>query len=187
MPSLMQLWAPILLAALLVQVTSTLVHMVLKWHNSDYRKLPNEDQVRAAIRAGSPAPGQYIVPHCLDPNEMKQPEVAQKWVEGPVGMMYIIKNGAPSIGPQIGAWAAFNLVIAFFVAYVSSRTLPIGTEYLKVFQVVGAISFLAYAGGQVPAAIWYGKPWSATVKDIIDSLLYGLMTAGAFGWLWPRG
>jgi hypothetical protein len=23
-------------------------------------------------------------------------------------------------------------------------------------------------------------------RDIFDSLLYGCLTAGAFGWLWPR-
>ncbi len=187
MVSLAQLWAPILLAALLVHVTSTLIHMVLKWHNSDYRKLPNEDQVRAAVRAGNPEPAQYIFPHCTDHKEMAKPENMQKWMEGPVGLMYVMKSGAPSIGPQIGRWAVFNIIMAVFVAYVASRTLPIGTDYLKVFQVVGTVTFLAYAGGQVPSSIWMGKPWSATWKDVADSLLYGLVSAGAFGWLWPRG
>ena len=132
MPSLMQLWAPILLAALLVQVTSTLIHMVLKWHNSDYRKLANEDQVRAAIRAGNPAPGQYVLPHCLDPNEMKKPDVAQKWVEGPVAMLYVIKNGAPSIGPQIGSWAAFSQ--AFFEVLVRRPAIPTNSEHDHVWR-----------------------------------------------------
>ena len=38
----------------------------------------------------------------------------------------------------------------------------------------------------VPAAIWMGKPWSVAWKEVFDGLLYGLVTAGAFGWLWPR-
>jgi hypothetical protein len=55
-----------------------------------------------------------------------------------------------------------------------------------VFRIVGAVGFLAYAAGQVPAAIWMGKPWSVAAKDVFDGLLYGLVTAGTFGWLWPR-
>jgi hypothetical protein len=31
-----------------------------------------------------------------------------------------------------------------------------------------------------------GRPWSATIKELIDGLIYGMMTAGAFGWLWPK-
>ena len=58
--------------------------------------------------------------------------------------------------------------------------------YLKVFQVVGATAFLGYAAGQVPAAIWMGKPWIVAWKEVFDGLIYGLVTAGAFGWLWPR-
>ena len=61
-----------------------------------------------------------------------------------------------------------------------------GTEYLKVFQVMGTVAFLAYAGGVLPGAIWMGKPWSIAAKEVLDGLIYGLVTAGAFGWLWPR-
>lgn len=57
------LWLPILVAAVLVFVVSSLIHMLFEWRNSDYRKLPNEDHVLAALRAGSPAPGQYVLPH----------------------------------------------------------------------------------------------------------------------------
>ncbi len=35
--------------------------MVIKWHAGDYRGFANEDAVRAAIRAGNPAPGRYVV------------------------------------------------------------------------------------------------------------------------------
>jgi hypothetical protein len=28
--------------------------------------------------------------------------------------------------------------------------------------------------------------WSATLKNMFDGLLYALVTAGTFGWLWPR-
>jgi hypothetical protein len=43
MAMLASLWLPILLAAVGVFVVSSLIHMLFKWHNRDYRKLPNED------------------------------------------------------------------------------------------------------------------------------------------------
>ena len=52
MVTLQQLLFPILLSAVLVFVMSSLIHMVLKWHNTDYRKISNGDAVRAAISAG---------------------------------------------------------------------------------------------------------------------------------------
>jgi hypothetical protein len=68
------LWMPIAVSAVLVFIASSLVHMVFKWHNVDYRKLANEDEVRAAIRSGSPAtPGEYMIPHCLDGKDFKNP------------------------------------------------------------------------------------------------------------------
>jgi hypothetical protein len=186
MVSLMQLWVPILVSGLLVFIASSVIHMVLKYHNSEYRKLPNEDEVRAAIRKAAPAPGQYIMPHCVDPKEQAKPENQQKYTEGPVGVVVIMRNGLPNMGPMLGQWFAFNLVVSLFVAYVASRTLPAGTEYLRVFQVAGAVGFVSYAMGTIPSAIWMGKPWSATFKDVLDGLVYGLVTAGTFGWLWPK-
>jgi hypothetical protein len=186
MVSLLQLWAPILLSAFLVFVSSSLIHMVLKWHNSDYRRLPNEDEIRAAFRKGNPAPGQYITPWCMDAKDMNSPEVTKKYEEGPIGLFYLSKPGRINMGPTLGKWFAFNILVSVFIAYVASRTLPIGTEYLKVFQVVGTVGLLTYAGGEIPSSIWYGKPWAVTGKQVVDSLIYGMVTAGTFGWLWPR-
>jgi hypothetical protein len=187
MPALAQLWAPILLSALLVFLGSSLVHMVLKWHNSEYKKLPGEDEIRAAIRKSAPPPGQYVIPHCVDPAEQRKEENKQKFVEGPVGMMIVMPNGPPQMGGPLAKWFAFNIVVAFFVAYVSSHALPIGTEYLRVFQIAGTVAFMAYGLGEVPSAIWFGKPWTATLKHLGDALLYGALTGGSFGWLWPHG
>ena len=186
MVALAQLWLPILLSAVLVFIASSLVHMVIKWHNSDYWKLPNEDEVRAAIQKGNPAPGQYVTPYCMDMKEAQSPEMQKKYADGPVGLFYLKKPGPMNMGPQLGGWFGFNVVIAFFVAYVCAHTLAPGTPYLQVFRVAGCVCFLAYAGGEVPAAIWMGKPWKVAFKEAADSLFYGLLTGGAFGWLWPK-
>jgi len=45
---------------------------------------------------------------------------------------------------------------------------------------------MAYGLGRLSDAIWRGQTWSMTIKEVIDGLVYGLLTAGTFGWLWPR-
>ncbi len=187
MVSFAALWLPILLSAVLVFVASTLIHMVLKYHASDYRALPNEDAVRAAFRGGNnPGPGQYVIPHISDMKQMASPDHIAKCTEGPVAVITLRPNGAPTMGPSLINWFVFTLVVSALVAHLASSVLPVGTEYRKVFHTVGMAAFLAYAAGQLPAAIWMGKPWSIAVKEVLDGLIYGLLTAGTFGWLWPR-
>jgi hypothetical protein len=183
---LLHLWLPVLLAAVLVFLASSLIHMVFKWHNSDYRQLPNEDEVRAAIRKGDPAPGQYVLPYFGDMKAMQTPEAQQKFAEGPVAMLYLKACGKPGMGSALLGWFSFTVVISFLVAYVVSRTVVPGAPCLQVFRVAGTVGFLAYAGNAAQAAIWMGKPWRSALKEILDGLIYGLVTAGAFGWLWPR-
>ncbi|HWB39952.1 MAG TPA: hypothetical protein VG500_01775 [Gemmatimonadales bacterium] len=180
------LWLPIVLSAVLVFIVSAIIHMVLKYHNSDYRPLPNEEAVRAALRAGNPEPRQYVIPYCPDMKDMEKPEMQQKFREGPVGVLNLRRPGPPTMGPMLLQWFLFTLMVSLFVAYVAAHTIPPGAHYLDVFRVVGAVAFLAYAAGQIPGAIWMGKPWSVTAKEVFDGLVYGLVTAGTFGWLWPK-
>jgi Flp pilus assembly protein TadB len=186
MISLEQLWIPIVLSAVLVFAASALIHMVFKWHNSDYRKLANEDEVRAAIRSSSPAPGQYMIPHCGDPKEMQKPEMLQKFKEGPDGFLTLVRPGAPSMGKPLALWFLLNLIIACAVGYLACHTVPFGVSFLAVCRFVGIVTFLAYAGGSVSHAIWMGKPWNSAAKEVLDAFIYGLVSAVAFGWLWPR-
>lgn len=180
------LWLPILLSAVLVFITSSVVHLVLKYHAADCKPLPNEDAVRAAIRSGNPAPGQYVIPYASDMKDLQKPEMQQKHAEGPVAVLNLRPPGPFSMGPSLVQWFVYTLVVSFLVAYVARAALPAGAEYLQVFRLVGSVAFLSYAAGQIPAAIWMGKPWSVAWKEVFDGLLYGLVTAGAFGWLWPR-
>lgn len=183
MVSLTHLWMPIVLAAILVFVVSSLIHMVFKWHNSDYKGLPDEAGVRAALKA---EPGMYVVPYCTDMKEMGNPDMQAKYAEGPVAMVLMRPSGAVNIGKSLGQWFTLALVLAFATAYLASRTLAPGTPYLQVHRVTGTITFLAYGTGSVVNAIWMGYPWRAAVKDVFDALLFGLVTGGAFGWLWPH-
>jgi hypothetical protein len=183
MVTLIQLWLPILLSAVFVFFASAAVHMVLRWHNADYRKLPNEDAARAAI-AGA-APGQYTLPHCSGPKDMGNPDVQRKFAEGPVAMLWVCPNGMPSMGRMLGQWFMLNLVVAVLTAYVAANTLVTGAAGAHVLRVTAAVGFMAYAVGSVSDGIWFGKPWRAVGKDLADALLYGFAGGAAFAWLWP--
>ena len=113
-------------------------------------------------------------------------EFQKKFTEGPVGLLYLRVPGMPSMGKSLAQWFVFNLFITFSVAYLTSRTAEVGTYYLQVFRIAGTIAFLAYAMGGVPNSIFMGKPWRVTIKEMLDGLIYALLIAGTFGWLWPR-
>jgi hypothetical protein len=77
-------------------------------------------------------------------------------------------------------------VVGIFVAYVAGRTLPAGTAYPRVFQIAGTTAFLGYFLAQCQQSIWYRRSWGVTAKYGFDGLIYAMLTAGTFGWLWPR-
>ena len=185
MVPLSALWLPILLSAVIVFIASSLMHMLLKYHQSDYRKLPDEDKIRATLRAANLTPGLYVLPHCTH-EEMKSPAVLEKYKEGPVGFLTIMPSRAPALPKFLIQWFVFCLIIGFFVAYLTGHTVPAGAHYLAVFRVAGTAAFLAYGLGNLSNAIWKGQRWGATIKEVVDGLVYGLLTAGCFGWLWPR-
>ena len=89
------------------------------------------------------------------------------------------------MGKQMGLWFVFTVVISLFAAYLASRTLEAGVEYLAVFRIAGTTAFLGYAAAEPIASIWKAQPWGNTMRHVLDGLIYALLTAGVFGWLWP--
>ena len=177
---------PALVASVLIFIASSLIHMVFRWHQSEYKTLPNEDEVRAAINKSRPVPGKYVMPFCKDGKEMASPEMQRKYTEGPNVVMFVRENGAVQLGPFLGKWFAYTLVVSLLVGYLARATLAPGAEYLQVFQVVGAAAWFAYAWAIPSDSIWMGKRWSATLIYMLDGLIYAALTAGAFAWLWPK-
>jgi hypothetical protein len=57
---------------------------------------------------------------------------------------------------------------------------------LRVFRVVGVASLLGYGAAHAQESIWSGRSWVVTLKHLFDSLIYALLTAAMFGWLWPK-
>jgi hypothetical protein len=186
MITLSGLWLPILASAVAVFFLSSLVHMVFKWHNSDYHGFANEDEVRMAVRKSSPAPGEYMLPYCSDHKTLQTPEVLQKFTDGPIAFVTVKSPGPPSMGKPLLLWFVYTAAIGLFVAYIASRTLPVGAEFARVVQLVSTVAFMTYVGGSIQNGIWMGKPWRSVSKDILDGLLYGLATGLVFAWLWPH-
>src|SRR5436190_23321698 len=127
------LWLPILLAAVIVFFASSIMHMVLWYHKSDYRKLPDEDRVTDAMRSAGVTQGPaYFFPY-FSFKEMKSALVIEKMKRGPVGLLTVLPIGRPSMGKNMVQWFLYCVVISIFAAYLSGRLLPPGTAFLQVF------------------------------------------------------
>ena len=185
MVSLAALWLPILLSAVIVFVASSIMHMLLPYHQSDYRQLPDEDKLLTSLRGAALKRGLYVFPFCTH-KDMKSPAIQEKYKQGPVGFLTILPSGPPAMPKFLIQWFVYCLAIGFFVAYLTAHTVAPGAHYLAVFRVAGTAAFLAYGLAHLSDGIWKGQMWGATIKEVVDGLIYGLLTAGTFGWLWPR-
>jgi hypothetical protein len=180
------LWLPILLSTVIVFFASFIMHTVLGYHKSDYRKLPDEDRVTDALRSAGVTPGpDYYFPYCSF-EEMKSAPMIEKMKRGPVGFVTMLPSGPPAMGKNLVQWFLYCVVIGIFVAYLSGRLLAPGTAFLQVFRVVGTVAFLGYGAAHVQESIWGGRSWVVTLKHLFDSLIYAVLTAAIFGWLWPK-
>jgi len=185
MSFLAALWLPILLAAVFVFIASSIIHMVLPYHRSNYRQLPDEDKVRAALRSSSLTPGLYHFPFCTH-KDMNSEEVKAKQKEGPVGFMTIYPNGPANLPKFLIQWFVFCLIVGTVVAYLAAHTLHHADPFRHVFRVAGTAAFLAYGVGGLSNGVWKGFPWKMVLLEAFDGLIYALITAGTFGWLWPH-
>ena len=180
------LWLPILVSAVIVFLASAIMHMVLTYHRSDYRKLPDEDRVTDALRNANVIPGpDYFFPYGSF-EEMKSAPMIEKMKRGPVGFVTLLPNGPPAMGKNLVQWFFYCLVISLFAAYLSGRLLAPGTAFLQVFRVIGTVAWLGYGAAHVQESIWGGRSWVVTLKHLFDSVIFALLTAGTFGWLWPK-
>ncbi|HTO91479.1 MAG TPA: hypothetical protein VMJ70_10125 [Candidatus Sulfotelmatobacter sp.] len=186
MVSLMALLLPILLSSVLVFIASSLIHMFLKYHGGDYRMLPRQDEVMEALRKFEIPPGDYMVPRAGSTEAMRTPEFKAKLEKGPVMVATVMPNGMFQMGKSMTQWFLFCVLVGVFTAYIAGRALPPGAAYLRVFQIAGTVAFVAYSLGQFPNSIWYQKSWATTLRHTFDGLIFGMLTGGTFGWLWPK-
>jgi hypothetical protein len=185
MVPVLSLTIPILASAVLVFVASSIVHMVLPFHRNDLKPLPDEDGVQDALRPFAIPPGDYALPH-LDHGQMKDPQALARMTRGPVAILTVIPSGPPAMGKSLLLWFLYAVLVGVFAAYIAGRALGPGASYLEVFRFVGATAFMGYSMALLQQSIWWSKNWGATLRSVADGFVYALLTAGVFGWLWPR-
>jgi hypothetical protein len=118
---------------------------------------------------------------------MNSPEFVAKRSAGPVALITVLPGGPPKMTRELIGWFIYSLVVSIFAAYLTSRALghhPTST-YLDVFRFAGTTAFLGYGLAQLQESSWWGRSWNTTLKNLFDALVYGLLTAGVFGWLYP--
>ncbi len=186
MVDLSQLWLPILLSAVFVFLASSVIHMLLPLHKGDLGKLPGEGEVLAAMRAQGVSPGDYMFPCPDSMKDMGSAEMKAKYAQGPVGFLVVLPPGGAGVGKSLVQWFLYTLLVGFCLAYLGSLVLPAGLGYPKVFRFIGSAAILVYAVAVIPDSIWKGHSWKNTCKFVFDGVVYGLVTAGTFGWLWPQ-
>jgi len=182
----LSLWAPILLSAVIVFVLSSVIHMAPLWHRNDYPPMPKETEALDALRPLVIPPGSYMLPRAGGMAAMKSPEFQERLARGPVLMMTVLRNGPVNMTSALTLWFLFLVLVAYLTALVAAHTLYFGDSYRHVFHIVGLVSFMGYALALLQNSIWLARPWSVTLKGLIDGVIYAAFTAGTFGWLWPR-
>ena len=186
MISVTALLVPALLSAVLVFAVSSIIHMATKWHAGDFQRLPNEDSVLAALRPFNIAPGQYVAPRPASMKDMGTPEFQAKVKLGPSVMLSVMPTGQSGMGKQLALWFVYSFVVALFAGYITGKALQPGAAYIVVFKFVAAIAFAANSIALWQMSIWYRRSWITTGKATVDGLIYACLTAGTFGWLWPK-
>ena len=180
---LTMLWLPIVLSVVFVFIASNIMWMALPfWHRADYGKLPDSSTIVGALTNVSS--GQYIAPGG-DWGKMSKEE-QEAMMKKPMAFLIVRNPARFSFPTTLVKYIIYLLVVQVLIAYVAAVTLRPGTHYLEVFRVVGTAGILAYSFNSIADSIWYGKPWAASMKVFVDGVIYGLLTAGTFGWLWPK-
>ncbi len=117
------LWIPILLSAVIVFVVSSIIHMFLPYHRTDYGTLPDENKVMEELGKFNLQPGDYLMPCAGSMKEMGSAEFIEKMKKGPVVFMTVMKSGPPSMAGNLVKWFVYAVVVGIFAAYVAGRAL----------------------------------------------------------------
>jgi hypothetical protein len=182
--TILSLWLPILLSAIGVFIVSSIIHMLIGYHSSNFKKLPDEDNFLQQVGKLEIPPGEYMYPYCSGTKAMQSKQYQQKLNDGPVGMMTAMPKGPFAMGKNLLNWFIYSLLVGVFSAYIAIHSLTADAEYLSVMRMVGTAAFGGYALALIQNSVWYSRSWKTTFKFIFDGLIYSLVTGGIFGWLW---
>lgn len=184
------LWLPIVLSAVIVFGSSSIIWMMTPLHKGDYSQPPEQDELRAAVKKHGFKQGMYYIPWCSGghANMDKDEEFKKRFADGP-WFTLLVPAGQPNFGRMLVQWFASQVVVAAMIAYVAHAAIKVGPDapaYFKIFQIVGGVALLAHAGMAGHDTMWKGLPWRHTFVKLFDGLVYASLTAGCFAGFWPR-
>ncbi|NEZ03140.1 hypothetical protein G4Y73_03120 [Wenzhouxiangella sp. XN201] len=183
MSALIGLWLPIVITTVVLFFASFLAWAISPHHKPDVRKWPDEDRLLEFIRASDAPPGEYLFP-MIDEKDMKEDWAKQRYAAGPWGMVNVWP-AQPNMGANMVKTVLFFLIVTIVIAHLGTLTLPAGASFERVFHIVGLIAVLAHTTGGICREIWFTRPLRAKVMDVVDGVVYGLITGLTFALMWP--
>jgi hypothetical protein len=184
MSELLALWMPILVSAVGIFFASFVSWVIIGHHNPDWAVLPDEDENVKRLGELHLPPGRYLFPCARTKEDMEDETKKALIASGPWGTINVW-SGAPHMEKNMGLTFVFYLVTAVFVGYLGTLALKPGAGFSKVFRVTGTAAILAHCFAFMPNNIWFGTPKRAILMDVLDGVVYGLITGAVFGALWP--
>ncbi|EMI46078.1 hypothetical protein [Rhodopirellula sp. SWK7] len=178
--SVFDLWLPILLSGLATHILSTLNWMVFPHHKPEWTKLPSEDQLQDLVVLEKIPPGQYMLPFCDRPDEMKSE--AFKGKQAKCTGMLILWDAPINMGTAIAKTIAFFFVAAFVIGYLASLALAPGASFGKVIQFVATAGLLTHCAAHFPHVFWFKR---RIAMEILDGVVYAAVTGLVFAFFWP--
>ena len=181
MEFLTNLWLPILLCGIVLFFASFVAWTMMPHRRAEWKKLPAENDFINALRGLNPPPGRYSFPNANDPETRNSPELKEAWERGPCGTLIVW--GRNSMGQNMLWTVVFFIVASACIAYLSWFGLA-GKDwtFVNVFRMTGTAGALTYSCAGIPNAIWFKR---SVPNDIIDGVVYGIITGLIFAFLWP--
>ncbi len=183
MEFLTALWLPIILTAIVLFFASFIAWTILPHHESDFKKLDQEDQLMEFVRGLNAPAGNYMFPF-MSHADQKDSEKIEKYKTGPRGTL--VMWDYPNMGRNLGLTFLYFLVIAVVTAYIAwsalGGALAADIRFMKAFQITGAIGVLVFASSGTLNSVWFRR---RVLTDVIDGIVYGVIMGLLFGFLWP--
>ena len=182
--TVLSLWLPILVSAIGVFIVSSIIHMVLGYHQNNFKKVPNENAFLDEVGKLDIPPGEYMYPYCSGPKDMQSEGYMDKLNKGPVGMMTAMPKGPFAMGKNLANWFIYSILVGIFCAYISLLSLNSESSFNLIMHTVSIAAFGGYALALIQNSVWYSRAWFTTAKFMFDGLVYSLTTGAIFAWLW---
>lgn len=163
----------VVLGALTLFVWGMISWMILPWHNSTMRKLPEEQLISDTLKTVVTEPGFYIFPHDINAaGQRDQKEWVEKHKKGPVGILAYSPFGKEPMGPinfivEILAQLITAGLVMFVLNSCRERVASLGG---RVF-LTALLGLLIGVAVQIPYWNWFHFPLNFTVVAMADNIV----------------